>query len=99
VNIISADLKKNSIIILLRNLPKDTIEEHLSAFLWQRLGWNIAPEQLSVKNLEPPFDSANCLAVVTRASLSDFFSRALEGIAFDGRMLQVAQKTKPNDES
>jgi len=91
MNTLTAAVKKNSTILLLRNLPKDATEEHLSAFLWQRLGINVAPDQLSVKNLEPPFDSANCLCVITRAPLSDFISRALEGIAFDGRQIQVHQ--------
>jgi|ERR1700730_3519781 len=92
-------VKKHSIIILLRNLPKDATEQHLADWFWSRLGLNVAPEQLSIKPLEPPFDSANALVVISRASLADFFSRALEGIAFDGRQLQVAQKTKQNDES
>jgi hypothetical protein len=94
------DLKKHAVVLLLRNLPRDAREEHLSAFLWQRLGISVAPEQLSIKPLEPPFDSANCLAVITHVSLADFFSRALDGIAFDGRQLQVHKpmpRTSPTE--
>lgn len=98
MNILSNDLKKHAAVILLRNLPKAATEEHLSDWFWAKLGINIPPECMSIKPLEPPFDSANCLAVITRAALADFLSRALEGVAFDGRMLQVAQKTKQNDE-
>lgn len=89
-------VKKHATILLLRNLPKDATEAHLSDWLWARLGINIPPECLSIKKLEPPFDSANCLCVVTRAALTDFLSRALDGIAFDGRQIQVHQP-KPND--
>ena len=85
MNQFSANVKKHSMILLLRNLPKDATEEQLSTFLWQRLGINFAPEQLSIKPLE---DSANCLAVVTKHSLADFFSRALEGIDFAGRKIE-----------
>ena len=72
-------VKKHATILLLRNLPKDATEEHLADFFWQRLGINIPPECMSIKKLEPPFDSANCLCVITRAALTDFLSRALEG--------------------
>ena len=94
------DLKKHAVVLLLRNLPKSATEVHLSDWLWARLGINVAPEQLSVKVLEPPFDSANALAVITHASLADFFARALDGIAFDGRQIQVHKpipRTSPTE--
>lgn len=90
-NMSRARKNRHSAILLLRNLPKDATEEHLSDFLWARLGLNIPPDYLSVKPLEPPFDSANCLAVVTRETLADFLSRALEGVAFAGRQIEVHQ--------
>src|ERR1700704_4076407 len=97
MNPFSADVRKHSIILLLRNLPKDMSEEHLSAFLWQRLGINIPSENLSIKPLE---DSANCLAVITRPALADFMSRALERETIDNRQIQVHQsapRTSPTE--
>jgi hypothetical protein len=91
MNNFSADVRKHAAIIILRNLPRDTSEENLSSFLWEQLGWNVAPEQLSVKNLEPPADSANCMCIITRATLCDFLGRALEGITFNDRALHVHQ--------
>lgn len=88
------DLKKHAVVLLFRNCPKDTREEHLADFLWAKLGINIPAECMSIKVLEPPFDSANCLVVVTKAALADYFARALESLPFDGRQLFVAQKTE-----
>ena len=94
---LTGDQKKHSVILLIRNLPKDAQEQHLADFFWQRLGINIAPEYMSVKQLEPPFDSANALVVITKAAMTDFFSRALETIPFDGRQLFVGCRGRESE--
>ena len=82
-------LRKDGVVLLFRNLPRDTREEHLADFLWAKLGINIPAEHISIKQLEAPFDSPNALVVVSRAALTDFASRALESLPFDGRQIFV----------
>ena len=93
MNPFTADQKKHAIILLLRSLPKSVSENQLADFFWQRLGINIPSENLSIR---PLADSANCLCIISRASLSDFFARALEHETIDGQKIQVAQP-KQND--